>query len=198
MTTPVQQKVYEYIQTHIDMHGYSPSLVEVAQGIGISPKSISLISRSIRALVDAGRLKMGKGYRKVQMVECDQPYSLPLLGRIAAGAPIEAIEDRNSVDLGGLLQGRDHFALEVHGDSMIDEGIWDGDLVICRQAKAGHEGDIVVALIDNLDATLKRISFRIADRITLVPANPTLKPKAYLPHRVQVQGVYVGLLRMRK
>lgn len=198
MTTPVQQKVYEYIQSHIDAHGYSPSLVEVAQGIGISPKSISLISRSIRALVDAGRLKMGaKGYRKVQVVESES-CTLPLLGRIAAGTPIEAIEDRNSVDLSALLQGREHFALEVHGDSMIDEGIFDGDLVICRQAKAGHEGDIVVALIDNLEATLKRISYRIADRVTLVPANPSLKPKAYLPHRVQVQGVYVGLLRLRK
>lgn len=198
MVTPVQQKIYEYIQDHIGEHGYSPSLSEVAKGIGISPKSISLVSRSIHALVDAGRLKFDKkGYRKVQ-VAAGGSLSLPLMGRIAAGTPIEAIEDRQHVDLGALLQERDHFVLEVRGDSMIDEGIFDGDLVICRHASEGREGDIVVALIDNLEATLKRISYQIADRITLIPANAALKPKAYLPHRVQIQGVFVGLLRLRK
>tara|TARA_R110000868_G_scaffold78286_4_gene223631 strand:- start:152 stop:748 length:597 start_codon:yes stop_codon:yes gene_type:complete len=198
MVTPVQQRVYLYIQEHIGEHGYSPSLTEVARGIGISPKSISLVSRCIHALVEAGRLRFDKkGYRNIQVAE-QEPFNLPLMGRIAAGSPIEAVEDRQSVDLGRLLKGDDHFALEVRGDSMIDEGIFDDDLVICRHAKVGREGDIVVALIDNLEATLKRISFRIADRITLIPANPVLKPKAYLPHRVQVQGIYVGLLRLKK
>jgi len=198
MVTPVQQKVYEYIQHHIDEHGYSPSLSEVARGIGISPKSISLISRSIHALVAAGRLKVDKkGYRSVQVVG-EGSFVLPLLGRIAAGSPIEAIESRQSVDLGSLLRGNDHFVLEVCGDSMVDEGIFNRDMVICRHARAAREGDIVVALIDNVEATLKRISFQIADRVTLIPANPALKPKAYLPQRVQVQGVFVGLLRLRK
>jgi repressor LexA len=198
MVTPVQQRVYEYIEAHLSEHGYSPSLTEVARGIGISPKSVSLISRSIHALVDAGRLRFDKkGYRKVQ-VASEATFSLPLMGRIAAGSPIEAIEDRQSIDLGGLLQKADHFALEVRGESMIEEGILNGDLVICRQAKVGREGDIVVALIDNMEATLKRISYQIADRVTLIPANAALKPKAYLPHRVQVQGIYVGLLRLNK
>ena len=198
MVTPVQQKIYEYIQDHIGEHGYSPSLSEVARGIGISPKSISLVSRSIHALVAAGRLKFDKkGYRKVQVAE-GGGLTLPLMGRIAAGTPIEAIEERQSVDIGSLLSEQDHFVLEVRGDSMVDEGIFDGDLVICRHARDARESDIVVALIDNLEATLKRISFQIADRITLIPANAALKPKAYLPHRVQVQGVFVGLLRLRK
>src|SRR3989338_1302705 len=101
MVTPVQQKIYQYIQDHIGEHGYSPSLSEVARGLGISPKSISLVSRSIHALVAAGRLKFGKkGYRKVQVAEGGGSLTLPLMGRIAAGAPIEAIEDRQSVDLG--------------------------------------------------------------------------------------------------
>lgn len=198
MVTPVQQKIYEYIQNHIGEHGYSPSLTEVARGIGISPKSISLVSRSISALVEAGRLTRDKkGYRRVQVAECGS-LTLPLMGRIAAGTPIEAIEDRRSVDLGALLGDKNHFALEVRGDSMIDEGIFDGDLVICRHAAQAREGDIVVALIDNLEATLKRISYQIADRITLIPANAALKPKAYLPHRVQIQGVFTGLLRLAR
>src|SRR3990167_10704969 len=195
MVTPVQQKIYKYIQDHIGEHGYSPSLSEVARGIGISPKSISLVSRSIHALVDAGRLKFDKkGYRKVSVAPASGSCTLPLMGRIAAGMPIEAIEDRQSVDIGALLQDQDHFVLEVRGESMIDEGIFDGDLVICRHAREAREGDIVVALIDNLDATLKRVSYQITDRVTLIPANTALKPKAYLPHRVQVQGVFVGLL----
>lgn len=199
MTTPVQQKIYDYIQHFVAQNGYSPSLQEIASGIGISPNSISLISRHIHALVAAGQLKFHKkGYRNIQVVEKQQAFTLPLIGRIAAGAPIEAIEDKQSVDLSSLLQGDDHFVLEVKGDSMVDEGILDGDWVICRQTKQAHEGDIIVALIDEHDATLKRISYKIPDRITLIPANPALKPKAYLLHRVQVQGVFIGLLRLNR
>lgn len=198
MVTPVQQRVYEYIKDYLGENGYSPSLTEIAKGIGISPKSISLISRSIHALVDAGRLRFDKkGYRNIQVVT-DESLSLPLLGRIAAGSPIEAVEDQQEVDLGELVKGGNHYVLEVRGDSMIDEGILDGDMVICRYAKQAKEGDIVVALIDKIEATLKRISYQIADHITLIPANPTLQPISYVPQRVQVQGVYVGLLRMRK
>jgi repressor LexA len=80
---------------------------------------------------------------------------------------------------------------------MMEEGILDGDFVICKHTPQAREGEIVVALIDNQDATLKRISYKIQDRITLIPANPTFKPKAYLMHRVQVQGVFIGLLRLR-
>lgn len=199
MVTPVQQKVYAFISQYIDQHAYSPSLVEIARGIGISPNSISLISRSIHALVEAGRLKFHKaGYRNIQVVAADRPYSLPLMGRIAAGRPIEAIEMRETVDLSAILKDEDHFVLEVKGDSMVEEGIFDGDLVICKHVKQAGEGEIVVALIDEQEATLKRLSYKIQDRLTLIPANPAFKPKAYLPHRVQIQGVYVGLLRLRK
>jgi repressor LexA len=199
MVTPIQQRIYEYIDDYTNKNGYSPSLTEVARGIGISPNSISLISRSIHALVTAGKLKFyKKGYRNIQVADKREGLCLPLMGRIAAGTPIEAIEDRQTVDFSALLKGDDHFVLEVRGDSMVDEGIFDGDLVICRQAKQAREDDIVVALIDGQDATLKGISYKIRDHITLIPANPTLKPKAYLPHRVQIQGVFVGLLRIKK
>lgn len=196
--TPVQHKIYEFIQSYTNEHGYSPSLVEIAKGIGISAKSISLVSRSIHALADAGRLKFNKkGYRKASIVGEDR-LTLPFLGRIAAGSPIEAIEDRQTVDLTSLLKGGEHFTLEVKGDSMVDAGILDGDLVICKYAQTAQEGEIVVALIDQQEATLKRLSFKIQDRITLMPANSLLKPKAYLSQRVQIQGVFVGLLRIRR
>ena len=198
MVTPVQQKIYDFIQGYTTENGYSPSLTEVASGIGISPNSISLISRSIHALVEAGRLRFHKkGYRNIEVVN-SEGLSLPLMGRIAAGAPIEAIEDRQTVDFSSLLRADDHFVLEVKGDSMVEEGIFDGDMVICQHTRQAREDDIVVALIDGQEATLKGISFKIPERVTLIPANPAMKPKAYLPHRVQIQGVFVGLLRLRK
>jgi repressor LexA len=198
MVTPLQNRIYKYIQSHISEEGCSPSLAEIASGIGISPKSVSLISRSIHSLVEAGRLKFDKkGYRNIQVVETDSQMGLPLLGRIAAGVPIEAIEDQQFVDMQGLLNNPDHFALQVKGESMIEEGILDGDYVLCRRVNTAHEGDIVVALIDGMEATLKRISFQVNDRITLIPANPAFKPKAYIPQRVQIQGVYIGLLRLK-
>lgn len=194
--TPLQQKVYQFIQQYLETHAYSPSLAEIATGIGISPSSISLISRTIHALVDAGQLRFHKkGYRNLQLAE-SQEAGLPLLGRIAAGAPIEAIEQKQTINLSALFPASDHFVLEVKGDSMIEEGIQDGDLVICRRTQGADEGQIIVALIDQYEATLKRVSYKIAERITLIPANAALKPKAYLPHRIQVQGVFVGLLRL--
>lgn len=195
MVTPVQQRVYEYIESHLQREGHSPSLSEIARGIGISPKSVSLISRCIKALTEAGKLTSeGKGYRRVQIAPSAH-YSLPLIGRIAAGSPIEALEEHQSIDLAPLLQNPAHFILKVKGDSMINDGILDGDLVICKQASTANEGDIVVALVDNREATLKRISYKIPDHITLIPANASLKPKAYPAARVIVQGIYQGLLR---
>lgn len=195
--TPTQQKIFQFIQAYANQHGYSPSLVEIARGIGISPKSISLVSRNIHALVKSGQLRFHrKGYRNIAVTDQTACHSLPLVGRIAAGTPIEAIESKQFLDLTSFFNVSEHFVLEVKGDSMVEEGIFDGDMVICRQKQRANEGDIVVALIDGQEATLKRISYQIPDRITLIPANANLKPKAYLSHRVQVQGVFAGLLRV--
>lgn len=197
MTTPTQQRVFDFIQTHLDREGYSPSLSEIARGIGLSPKSVSLISRCIKALTAAGKLtqESGSGYRRVQLTPSSS-FELPITGRIAAGSPIEALEDKKTINLQPLFQNPSHFILQVTGDSMIDDGILDGDLVICRQSSQANEGDIVVALIDGREATLKRISFKLANHITLIPANPTLKPKAYSTHRITLQGIYRGLVRV--
>jgi repressor LexA len=194
--TPLQHKIHGFIGNYVNEYGYSPTLVEIATGIGISPNSISLISRNIHALVAAGELQFHrKGYRNIQ-VRKRAANTLPVIGRIAAGTPIEAIEQKYTLDFSTLFHGDEHFMLEVKGDSMIGEGIFDGDYVICRSCQRANEGEIVVALIDQQDATLKRLSYKIPERITLIPANPALKPKAYLPQRVQIQGVFVGLLRL--
>jgi repressor LexA len=200
MLTPLQHKICDYIEHFLQEHPYSPSLAEIARGIGISPKSVSLISRNIHALAKEGRLSLDKkGYRNIRLAprESGELPGIPLVGRIAAGVPIEAIEEKQTLDLNSLWQPAGHYMLEVRGDSMIDEGILDGDYVVCRQTERAQEGDIVVALIDQQEATLKRISWRVPDRITLIPANVAFKPKAYLPQHVEVQGVFVGLLRLK-
>jgi repressor LexA len=121
---------------------------------------------------------------------------LPIYGRIAAGTPIEALRDQNnSVAVPGSLIGRgEHYALEVAGDSMIDAGILDGDTVIIQRCDTADNGSIVVALVDNIEVTLKRLRRRGAS-IALEPANPAYETRIFGPDRVNVQGKLVGLLR---
>ncbi|WP_019961841.1 transcriptional repressor LexA [Woodsholea maritima] len=125
-----------------------------------------------------------------------EDYDVPLLGRIAAGVPIEAIQhetDRLTVPA-SMIRGGDHFALEVHGDSMIEAGILDGDLVIIKRGDDAINGDIVVALVDEEEATLKRIRKK-GGTIALEAANPAYETRIFGPDRVRVQGKLVGLLR---
>ena len=120
---------------------------------------------------------------------------IPLLGRIAAGQPIEAIEGRDELNLADFLMSSDRFALQVTGNSMIDAGILDGDTVIIRQQQTATNGDIVVALIDGIEATLKRLKKLPDGMILLMPENKFMEPKVYPAQRVQIQGVVVGQLR---
>jgi repressor LexA len=126
-----------------------------------------------------------------------RPVAIPVMGRIAAGTPIEAIQNKSSVinmppDL--LSAGAEHFALEVRGDSMIEAGILDGDIALIKKSEAADTGDIVVALIDEEEATLKRFRRRGAS-IALEPANASYEVRILPPNRVRIQGKMVGLFR---
>ena len=130
-------------------------------------------------------------------VESVHAFELPVMGRIAAGVPIEAINhvSHHVTVPGSMLSGRgDHYALEVRGDSMIDAGINDGDVVVIRETSAANNGDIVVALVDEQEATLKRF-FKRSGQIELVAANPAYETRVLPDHRVKVQGRLVGLIR---
>ncbi|MBX2880297.1 MAG: transcriptional repressor LexA [Granulosicoccus sp.] len=122
-------------------------------------------------------------------------FRIPLLGRIAAGQPIEAIEDSNYLDLAEFFVGPDRYALRVTGESMVDAGILDGDTVILRKQDTARRGDIVVALIDGQEATLKRLGRTDNDQVELIPENSAMKPMHYAANRVSFQGVLVGQLR---
>ena len=194
MATNFQDKLYQFIAEYINQYNNSPSFAEITNAMGISSRSKSLITRSLRALEKENKLTLSREGRRLHIALCIK--QLPLLGRISAGTPIEAIAEQQLIDINHLFHHTNQFALQVKGNSMIDDGIFDNDIIICKQSNVANEGDIVVALIDQHNTTLKRISYKVKDLITLIPANPELKPRAYTPERIQIQGIYIGLIRM--
>lgn len=191
--TNFRETLLQFLVRHLSELGQSPSFSEITTAMGISPRSKSLITRSLRQLEKEGKLRLTKSGKRLTISLREN--QIPLLGKITAGNPIEAITDHEYVDTQNLFTGADQFALHVKGTSMIDEGILDGDIIICKQSEVANEGDIVVALIDQLSVTLKRISYKLKGMVTLVPANPDFKQCAYVPERITIQGIYVGLIR---
>ncbi len=197
--TPKEHQILEFIRGFISKHRYSPTIAETAKGINANSRGT--VYRYIEQLSQAGHLILNEGkQRNIELTpqgwgDPGYGFNLPILGKIAAGKPIEAVLHREVVDFKGLL-GDDKYALKICGDSMIDEGIHDGDLVVCRHAQQANNGDIVVALVDNAFATLKRFYRADKDNVTLKPENKTLQPVTYAAERIIIQGIMIGLLRL--
>lgn len=190
--SPLEQKIYGYIRRYLARHGQGPTLPEIGQALDLSSKGS--LHRYVQGLVDKGFLERPeRSWRSLRVLQ--PTSSLPLLGRIAAGKPIEAIPNHDEINLPEMLLGKDRFALRVKGDSMRDAGILDGDTVIVKQTSNAKNGDIVVALIDHDEATLKYFKRLANKQIQLIPANTQLEPITYDAERIQVQGVVVGQLR---
>jgi repressor LexA len=198
-----QRQVYDFISRFVAENGYSPSFEEIGKGMKLSSlatvhKHITNLekkglltrdynrSRSIDLLPPKGRLK--------QAMSVNTAIVLPLLGRIAAGQPIEAVENPETISLADFVKSKEVFVLEVRGESMQDEHILDGDYVLVEKARTAHNGDIVVALVDSTDATLKRF-YREGDNVRLQPSNMTMKPIIVSAASVDVQGRVIGVLR---
>jgi len=195
MLSKRQQDTLTFIRNYFSRKGESPSLAEIAEGTGI--RSRAAAHRHVQALVDAGVIELVPGRKRgIRLIGdvAEGLLELPLAGRIAAGHPIEAIPGRDTLNLADFFLGPDRFALQVFGDSMTGIGILDGDTVVVKRTTSARDGDIVVALIDNEEATLKRLMVG-KDTITLVPENPSLKPVSYTAGRVAIQGVVVGQMR---
>ncbi|HTV64345.1 MAG TPA: transcriptional repressor LexA [Bryocella sp.] len=200
-----QKEVYDFISAFVDRHGYSPSYEEIAEGLGLSSlatvhKHITNLedkqllrrdynrSRSIDLLRPRGRMKQSLA------VAAESSMSLPLLGRIAAGRPLEAIENPESISLADFTRSKEVFVLQVKGESMQDEAILDGDYVLVEKADSARDGEIVVALVDGSDATLKRLYVE-GGKVRLQPSNATMQPIIVPAASVQVQGRVIGVLR---
>lgn len=175
--------------------GNAPSLAEIAAGSGI--RSRAAAHRHVQALAEAGYLELVPGRKRgIRLVgeAAEGLLELPLAGRIAAGRPIEAIPGRDTLNLADFFLGPDRFALQVRGDSMVGAGILDGDTVVVKRTAVARDGDIVVALIDGDEATLKGIRYG-EETVTLIPENPEIKPITYRCDRIAIQGVVVGQMR---
>lgn len=195
MLSDRQRQIYQYLREHIRRHGVAPKLREIGEHVGINSRGT--VHRHIKALEQAGLIRIDTDQvRGIELTEeGESETGLPLLGRIAAGCPIEAIAGQERIDLGGFFMGDGRYVLRVQGDSMMDDGILDGDMVVVKAADTASDGEIVVALVDQLEATLKRIYRNSDGTVTLQPANSTMAPMRYQGDRVAVQGVVVGQFR---
>ncbi|MDJ0776349.1 MAG: transcriptional repressor LexA [Gammaproteobacteria bacterium] len=196
MLTSQEHKTLQFIRNYIAQHGYAPKFREIGMAIGVA--SHGTIHRYVQSLEDKGYInRIKNNSRGMSLVELPlvSPPTIPLAGRIAAGMPIEAIEDQQELNLAEMFMGPELFALRVTGDSMVDAGILDEDYVIIRKQPVARDGDIVVAMVDRTEATLKRFKRRGDDQVALIPENPEMEPMIYPAERVTIHGVLVGQLR---
>src|SRR5215211_5694853 len=197
--TPRQTDVIVAIRNYRHLHGYSPTMQELADQLGTSKVTIF---EHVGALEKKRVLRRDK--HKARSLEIisegklpdeERSTKLPLLGNIAAGSPIEAVENREELDLEELFRAKAGvYVLKVRGDSMIDDHLCDGDYVVIERRETARNGEQVVALLDTGEATLKRF-YREGSKIRLQPANATMQPRLVDADRLKVQGVVIGVLR---
>jgi repressor LexA len=192
-----QREILDFIRGFITEHGYSPSLEEIGAHFGLS--SVATVHKHVQRLVEKRMLrKAANRSRSVEPSRAEDPASvlLPLAGSVAAGAPIEAVPDTEQIAVPAELvpRGARCFALRVRGDSMIDEQIRDGDVVIVESRPEARDGETVVALVRGGEVTLKKLRRRGAS-VELIPANAALRPLVLPAREVRVQGVVRGLVR---
>jgi repressor LexA len=194
--TDKQRQVYEFIKEKIESRGYGPTVREIGDAFDIrSPNGVMC---HLNALVTKGFiLRQGKSARAIQLADHRRPGSaeLPLLGSVAAGTPTQAVEQEERIDFNDLFGGTEHYALQVRGQSMIEDHIDDGDYVVIRRQETAENGERVVAMIDN-EVTLKRFHRERGGQVRLDPANGKMHP-IYLDPKAdnRILGVLIGVLR---
>ena len=202
--TPKQLKILQLIRDHRIAHGYSPTMQELADEIGVSKVTVF---EHVEALIKKNALRREPNKaRSLSLVDESvvpdeaQPLRFPLVGRIAAGQPIERMPQSDQIDLEELFGPRigqrgGTFALQVEGDSMRDEGILDGDYVLIERRQTARNGERVVALLTATNETTLKTFFRDGKKIRLQPSNPDFKPVVVDEQECQIQGVVIGVLR---
>jgi repressor LexA len=201
-----QKEVLDVIACFVDDNGYSPSYEEIARELKLA--SLATVHKHISALETKNYLKRGfnqsrsielgakylQEHRR-QRHEGQPPFEVPLLGRIAAGAPVESVEQRNTINFADFAGNSNTYALEVRGDSMIEDHICNGDVILLENISEVHDGDIVVALISGSETTLKRFYRESPDTIRLQPANSLMEPIVVPASNVEIQGRLIAVLR---
>lgn len=196
MLTTQEHNTLQFIRNYLAQYGYAPKFKEIGLAIGVT--SQGTVHRYVQSLEDKGYIERAKGNaRGMNLVELPlvSAPTIPLVGKIAAGLPIEAIEDQQELNLSEMFMGPELFALRVTGDSMMDAGILDNDYVIIKKQPVAHDGDIVVAMIDKVEATLKRFKRKSSSEVALIPENSEMETMVYPAERVNIHGVLVGQMR---
>jgi repressor LexA len=205
-----QKQVLDFIADFISDKGYSPSYEEMARGLELA--SLATVHKHISALEEKQYLR--RSYNQSRSLEVSEAYlverrrqqqdkahagmELPLLGRIAAGAPVEAVADDAKLNFADFVGHAETFALEVRGDSMIDDHICSGDFVLVEKTPQVRDGDIVVALVDGMETTLKRFYREPNEQVRLQPANSAMQPIVVSTSALQIQGRVLAVLRKYK
>ena len=193
MLTVKQSNVLNVIREFIRNNQRQPTLEEVGDKLGIGR---STVHKHVQALIKAGLLFESMGKFAYEYVDEDEELgSLPYLGKIAAGKPLEALNDPRQINLARFFCGAGRYVLRISGDSMIDAGIFDDDYVVIRKQETARPGSIVVALVDQREATLKYYHPHSTGVIELRPANEALEPMYYPADSVVIQGVLIGVFR---
>lgn len=201
--TKRQKEFLEFLAGFLEKRGYSPSYEEIADGLNLA--SLATVHKHILAL--EGKHYLKRGFNQSRSLELSPKYyeemrqfrptmaEVPLLGRIAAGSPVEAIAGHDSLNFSDFVGDPGTYALQVRGESMIEDHICDGDYVLVQKAGDARDGDIVVALVDGMETTLKRFYNEPDDRVRLQPANASMQP-IYVPkNAVSIQGKVLAVLR---
>ena len=197
--TKRQKEILDYIGAFIEERGYAPSFEEIADHFGYS--SLATVHEHLSNLERKGYIR--KSYNESRSVELVSHESvspaveLPLLGAVAAGLPIEVIEDRETLAVPPdmIRRRKDNYVLRVEGNSMIEEQIRDGDYIVVQAQETAEDGQMVVALVDGDSATVKKLYRESGNRVRLQPANPTMAPIVVNADDVRIQGVVVGVIR---
>jgi repressor LexA len=203
--TKRQKEVIDFIADFVEQNGYSPSYEELAQGLNLA--SLATVHKHIQGLQDRNYLK--RAFNQSRSLEVSpkylqerrrsrpgvQPLEIPLAGRIAAGAPVEAIEGQDTLQFADFAGSGNTFALQVSGESMIEDHICPGDYVLVEKTAQANNGEIVVALVDGSETTLKRFYSEAGGRIRLQPANSSMAPILLDASQVQIQGRVLAVLR---
>jgi repressor LexA len=194
--TPRQLEILQLIRDYRNRFGYSPTMQEIGDQLGLTKVTVFEHVRALerKRLLTRGAKHKARSLRVSPQAEFpdEKPTRLPIAGRIAAGSPLEAIEDSQQLDLEDLFASPDSFVLEVAGDSMIEDQIADGDYVVCERRNTARNGETVVALLPDGEATLKRL-YREKGHVRLQPANANYEP--IIVDDVQIQGIVIGIIR---
>jgi len=198
MLTQREQDTLNYIETYFEKHQQAPRLVDIGEALEI--KAVAHISRLLKALEDKGCIQRSRANRGITLthpsytITSSEP-GLPFMGRIAAGSPIEAITDEETIDINAMLAGNDHFVLKVEGQSMQDIGVMDQDWVVIKSTQQARNNEVVAVMINGWETTLKRIQYIDEATTRLIPENSQLEPIDYHPDQLTIQGVLVGQFR---